>query len=136
MRCLHGNLDCPTANGRLCKSLLSLKKSLFPKAGESANTAESLSRKHKASGSVTYIADNRHTNQENWKSKWNTVGNTEKGEDSVTCKDCIHQPVCDVWGGLFPTRNDVERICDHFTNVEVLGFEAFWKRQFEAKTDK
>ena len=54
----------------------------------------------------------------------------------MTCNECVHQTVCKVYGGLFLKRKDVERICDHFMNVSVLGFDAFWKRQFEAKADK
>lgn len=49
----------------------------------------------------------------------------------MTCKDCVHQTVCKVYGGLFPTRTDVERICDHFMNISVIGFDEFWKRRFE-----
>ena len=58
----------------------------------------------------------------------------------MTCKDCVHQTVCKVYGGLFPTRKDVDKICDHFMNISLLknteGFNEFWKQMFEAKNGK
>lgn len=54
----------------------------------------------------------------------------------MVCKECVHQAVCKVYGGLFPKRNDVERICEHFMNTSVLGFNPFWKQQFEEKEGK
>ena len=62
------------------------------------------------------------------------------------CKECVHHPVCKVWGGLFPKRTDVERICEHFMEQETDAlqvvksmkseFDAFWKQQFGEKADK
>ena len=54
------------------------------------------------------------------------------------CKGCIHHEVCKVRGELFPTRTDVEKICNYFEpKNEPLGsyegFKKFWEKAFAEK---
>ena len=48
-----------------------------------------------------------------------------------TCNDCVHQTVCKVHGELIKTRNDVEKVCDHYIHISVLGCVDYWKQKFE-----
>ena len=49
----------------------------------------------------------------------------------ATCEECIHHPVCKVYGALFPTRTDVDKICDHYLrNDTSMGFDEFWSKVF------
>ena len=53
------------------------------------------------------------------------------GRKMATCKECIHQSVCKVYGALFPKRTDVDKICDHYLCAEsLMGFDAFWSKVF------
>ena len=56
----------------------------------------------------------------------------------ATCKGCIHYEVCKVHGELFPTRTDVDKICNYFMpQMKHIGsyedFKKFWGKAFAEK---
>ena len=45
----------------------------------------------------------------------------------ATCKGCIHHDVCKVHGELFPTRTDVDKICEYYEPKPKGSYEEFKK---------
>ena len=134
---MPNKLECLTDNGWQCNR--HRKKSRKPSkvVGLSVSIAESrlILARNQIRGSATLIARRNHTMSEIERNWQNSKEDVEKGRGIVAkCSDCIHQPVCEVWGGLFQTRNDVEQICEHFIqNDKPVGFDEFWKKKFENK---